>query len=160
MKANFVWTGAVLACVAMMHCASQAAQQATNIEFIASGLEQHVGLLNDRVELKIYSADGSTALHKLELTLQRPLRQLSLPQGGTYRLSFASHEPDEEGATRCSATGELQVAANQNYRVSFTVLKRFCLLNTGRVAADGAYEELARVDGRVARLPLPKVKDK
>jgi len=153
MKRNFMYRNMAIAAMAVLQGASHAAQNSTNVEFVAAGLEEHIGQSNDRVQLTIYRSGAAAALHKIQFTLQSPFKNLLLPQGSSYRLSFESHEPDEEGATRCTATSELQVAADQNYRVSFTTLKRSCSLSTARVGADGAAAEIASVDGTVRKLP-------
>jgi hypothetical protein len=134
----------------------EAAQTATNVELVAAGLEEHVGFPDDRVSVKVYQGDAAAVLHKLDFSWRNPIKQLNLARAGTYRLSFESHEPDEEGATSCSATIELKVLPKQSYRVAFTVLKRLCLLNTGRIGEGGVFEQIANVDGEVRRLPAQK----
>lgn len=134
----------------------QAAQTATNVELVAAGLEEHVGFPDDRVSLKVYQGTATAVLHQLDFSWRNPIRQLNLARAGTYRFNFESHEPDEEGATSCSASIQLKVVPKQSYRVAFTVLKRLCLLNTGRIAEGGAFEQIANVDGEVRRLPAKK----
>jgi hypothetical protein len=112
------------------------------------------GNAKDRAVLKIYLGEAATALHRIDFTASNPTKRLSLPKDSTYRISFESYEPDAEGATACSAKSELQVTADQSYQVSFTVLKRLCLLNTGRVDAKGEIEKISSIDGQVSRLPI------
>jgi len=141
------WTG---------HGIGHAAQTETNVEFVASGLEENVGRPNDRASVKVYQGDATTVLHKLDFSHRNPIKTLNLPREGKYRVSFETHEPDAEGATSCTATAELEVLPKQRYRVAFTALKRLCLLNTGRLDASGAYEQIASVDGQVRRLQVKK----
>ena len=158
MNVNLMCRTAVLAGLMMagvvVQSRSQAAQPATNVEFVAAGLEENVGDAKDRAVLKVYRGDATTALHRVAFTAKNPTKRLSLAQGSTYRISFETYEPDEEGATACSAKVELQVSADQSYQVALTVLKRLCLLNTGRVGAKGEVEQIASVDGTVSRLPI------
>jgi hypothetical protein len=111
---------AALACVAS--CATgYAVGPGPNVELIAAGLEEHVGRPNDRVALMIYQGDASKAVQKANLSLRDAVKRLSLPRAGIYRFSFESHEPDEEGATSCAASAQLQVVPEQSYRVAFSV---------------------------------------
>jgi hypothetical protein len=137
-----------------VHCTGNAAQPAANVQFVAAGMEENVGVAKDRAVLKVYRGDATTTLHRVDFTASNPSKSLSLPKGSTYRISFESYEPDEEGATACSAKAELQVADDQRYQVSFTVLKRLCLLKAGRVGAEGEIEQIISVDGKVSRLPI------
>lgn len=145
---------------ALTVCTAQAAQSPppSNVEFIAAGLEEHVGTPNDTAELKIYKAGATEPLHKVQLTVQRGIKGLLLAPGTSYRISFETLEPDEQGSTRCGASGDLEVAADQKYRVALTTLKATCSLNMGRVDAAGTYQETAAVEGTVRRQPKTKAK--
>jgi hypothetical protein len=156
MNFKVISSNAALACLALQWPAHAAQPPSTNVEFTAAGLEEHVGQANDRVTLRVYRGDAKVVLHKLDFDFSSPTKSLSLPKPGVYRISFETYEPDEEGATACTASARLEVAAEQKYQVAFTVLKRLCLLKTGRVAASGDFEELASVDGEVRRLQVKK----
>jgi hypothetical protein len=142
---------AAVACVAI-DGSGCAAEPGINVELIAAGLEEHVGRRNDRVALRIYKGNATKALQKADFSLRNAVKRLSLPGEGTYRLSFESHEPDEEGATSCAASAQLEVAPEQSYRVAFTLLKQTCMLSAGRIGASDVYEEIASADGRMRRL--------
>jgi hypothetical protein len=142
---------AALACVAS--CATgYAVGPGPNVELIAAGLEEHVGRPNDRVALMIYQGDASKAVQKANLSLRDAVKRLSLPRAGIYRFSFESHEPDEEGATSCAASAQLQVVPEQSYRVAFTLLKQTCMLSAERISANGDREEIASATGKMRRL--------
>jgi hypothetical protein len=146
---------AAIACIAV-HWTAYTAETTTNVEFVASGMEEHVGRPNDRVALTIYQGDATQALRKVDLSFRNAVKRLSLPGDGTYRVSFESNEPDEEGATSCAATAQLQVRSEQSYRVAFTLLKQTCALSVGRIDAAGTYEEIVSADGKMRRLKAKK----
>ena len=129
-----------------------AAAPATSIELIAAGLEEHVGRPNDSVALTIYRGDATKPWRKVDFSVSNAVKRLSLPAEGTYRFSFESKEPDEEGTTSCAAATQLQLAAEQSYRVAFTLLKQTCALSAGRIDAAGAYAETVSAEGKMRRL--------
>jgi hypothetical protein len=67
-------------------------------------------------------------------------------------VGFESNEPDEKGGTRYASSVQLQVTAEQSYRVAFTLLKQTCMLSAGRLDATGEYEETAAAEGKMRRV--------